>query len=199
MNNIVNNKFGRLTVLKQISYYRIICLCECGKNTNVTYSHLLRGNTKSCGCLHIERIKEANTIHGESVPITKEYEAHSGMMQRCYNSKKKQYKNYGGRGIMVCKRWHNYNNFLTDMGRAPSKYHSIDRINNDGNYTPKNCRWATQSEQNRNKSNTKMNKYIVQYIRERKAKRSIIIGELNGICSIANYKAIQQKRTWKHI
>jgi hypothetical protein len=84
--------------------------------------------------------------------VVPEYHAWRGMMSRCYNPKSSGYKYYGGRGITVCERWKNSSNsFMEDMGPRPSPKHSVDRINNDGNYEPSNCRWATWKEQANNK------------------------------------------------
>ena len=86
--------------------------------------------------------------HGATINKKSEYYIWVAMRQRCYNKKNKSYKNYGGRGIIICDRWNqSYEDFLSDMGKRPSTKHSIDRINNDGNYEPSNCRWATYSEQ----------------------------------------------------
>ena len=100
------------------------------------------------------------TTHGESGRNqTPEYQTWANMRKRCDLPKHPGYKNYGGRGIKVCDRWQNYGNFLADMGRRPSPEHSIDRIDNNGNYEPGNCRWATKKEQDRNKRSN----HIVEY------------------------------------
>ncbi len=95
------------------------------------------------------KISDRRIIHGLSK--TKEYRAWWGMLQRCYNPHNAKYSNYGGRNIKVCDRWKNFTNFYVDMGKKPSLDHSLDRRNNDGDYSPSNCRWATRSQQQMNK------------------------------------------------
>lgn len=100
-------------------------------------------------------MSDATHVGGKQVR-TPEYLAWMHMKGRCDNPKDRKYPHYGGRGVKVCKRWYVYAAFLTDMGRRPSAQHSIDRKNNNGNYTPSNCRWATRSEQQRNKRSNKI-------------------------------------------
>lgn len=147
-------QFGRLTVLNfagsdGLSKWR--CRCDCGTVLTVIGRNLVSGCSTSCGCLQLEMITKVNRKHGESIPCTREYAAWLSMKTRCTNSRFPRFKDWGGRGIKVCTRWReSFSNFLADMGRKPSPKHSMDRINNDGDYTPNNCRWATASQQARN-------------------------------------------------
>ena len=118
------------------------CQCSCGRKRTVRGTRLVSGHTRSCRrCIKI--------IHGHSG--TPEYFAWRNAIRRCGNEKAEQWANYGGRGLRVCRRWQrSCTAFLADMGKRPSKRHSLDRKNNDGNYEPGNARWATKSEQRKN-------------------------------------------------
>ena len=130
------------------------CLCDCG-NTHIASGKSLRaGGTKSCGCLKTEKWRKRVRTHGQSK--TKEYVAWQAMIQRCTKPSCLEFHRYGGRGISVCEKWkRSFEAFFADMGLAPTKKHSVDRINNDGNYEPGNCRWATMKEQCRNTAKSK--------------------------------------------
>ncbi len=125
-------------------------LCDCGNTAICVASAVVSGTTKTCGCSRLTHKEHQYIRHG--MTGSKEYRAWQGMFSRCHNSKNLRYKDYGGRGIEVCENWrYSFNNFFSDMGLAPTKNHSIDRINVDGNYCHENCRWATWSEQYSNR------------------------------------------------
>jgi hypothetical protein len=156
-------RFGRLLVvsidkLNKGKRIKWICQCDCGNETSVDGSKLRAKETRSCGCLQREeqskRISKANLKHGHNRKGNQSdtHKSWTAMIQRCTNPNYTDYMNYGGRGIAVCERWRSFENFLVDMGERP-KEKSIDRIQVNGNYEPSNCRWATRSEQQKNKRN----------------------------------------------
>lgn len=161
--DLTGQRFGRLVVLgfagqrKSRSYW--ICRCACGTVVNVGAANLRRGNTSSCGCLQREWARVGQIVHGHSRNGHRSAEYHTwhGMKRRCNDPNSTNYRNYGGRGIRVCERWNSFENFLLDMGHKPTPKHSLDRIDNNGRYTPENCRWATETEQKRN---TRRNRLI---------------------------------------
>ncbi len=125
------------------------CKCECGTVRKIKQSK----KSISCGCLNRERVREAITTHGRWGERL--YWTWHGMMQRCGNPKSTVFKNYGGRGIAVCERWKSFENFAADVGKPPTPKHSLDRINNEGDYEPSNVRWATKIEQCNNTRRTR--------------------------------------------
>lgn len=148
-----NGKFWRLTVEgtrrdDKGSLY-CWCRCECGQTTEVIATRLRRGVTKSCGCLRNETTGVRSKTHGESK--TALYRIWGLMIDRCTNPLSPSYPQYGERGIVVCDKWKQaYEAFRDDIGQPPSPQHSLDRINNAGNYEPGNVRWATKKEQAQN-------------------------------------------------
>lgn len=179
---LAGKKFDALLILNEAERVRSACgsiirywdcLCDCGKVKRIAQISLVKKITKSCGCL--KKSNRWHITHGKTgIP---EYAAWSGMIQRCSNPKNNRYSRYGGRGISYCERWSKFENFLEDMGPKPSPTHSIDRINNNGNYEPGNCRWATASEQSLNTSRNKrvlMNGKIMTYAE---------VGKALGVCS----------------
>ena len=160
--------FGRLTVTTRApnreypSSKRAVfwnCQCRCGKRKAVSSQKLRRGETRSCGCLHSEvasrGFSKRLTTHGGS--YSKEYNVWRGLLKRCENPKDKDYSRYGGRGIKVCKRWHDFSNFMDDMGPRPEGL-TVERRNVNGDYEPSNCSWESWDVQYANRRNSKKNK-----------------------------------------
>lgn len=150
--DLAGKKFGRLSVIDPApnkgGRTRWNCVCDCGNLHCANTNHLVRGYTRSCGCLKEEIISSgANTTHGKR--RSRIYSIWCGIKDRCLNKKSARYSSYGGRGITVCERWMTFENFYEDMGDAPNGM-SVDRINNDLGYSPENCKWSTPKEQANN-------------------------------------------------
>lgn len=155
-------RFGRLLVMEYLGPYKANpnsepkslwrCQCDCGNTTNVVRGSLTSGLTKSCGCYSLEVTSRCNRTHGKSG--SEIYRAWAHAIGRCHNKNDSMWKNYGGRGIKVCKEWRaSFELFADHIGDKPSSLHTLDRINNDGNYEPGNVRWATRTQQANNKRN----------------------------------------------
>lgn len=155
--DMVGRVFGSLTVLSCAGWDRKgqatwHCRCACGREVTVIGTNLRSAHSKSCGCRRAAVFKAASTVHGHTSHTGKSstYRSWRSMVQRCIYPKDIGYHRYGGRGITVCEQWRKFENFLADMGERP-KGKTLDRINNDGDYEPGNCRWATPKEQNANR------------------------------------------------
>lgn len=161
--DLTGKKFGRLLVLERCENHiqpngqikvQWLCKCDCGKKIKVQGSNIKSGHTVSCGCFD----KERKIIHGEWG--TRLYCVWAGIKSRCYNKKNKQYKDYGGRGIVMCDEWKNSYQTFCDWSikngyekKAKRGYCTIDRIDNNGNYFPNNCKWVSMHIQSRHKRN----------------------------------------------
>lgn len=206
--DITGDVFGGWTVLRFAGSRKVDgisrrfweCRCVCGATSEILSTSLFNGNTKSCGCLKIE----SQTTHGRSQ--TPEYRTWAHMHQRCTNPKHKRFADWGGRGIKVCDRWQSFEAFLEDMGERPSAGHSIDRENNDGNYEPGNCRWATRSQQQSNKRSpntenikrgdehwTRKDPERAAEIGRENIKKSHGAGEENSNCKLTNEQSEEMK------
>jgi hypothetical protein len=156
-NDISGQRFGRLVAIrsagKQASFTLWECQCDCGNVSRTIIPRLRSGKTKSCGCLRAEATRARRLTHGLTESGT--YNSWMQMIQRCTNPKDSRWTRYGGRGIRVHGPWLTFANFLADMGEKPPE-HSIDRIDNDGNYEPANCRWASQKTQQNNRSTNRI-------------------------------------------
>lgn len=166
--DITGQTFGHLTVTgrsEQTSPAGALweCVCLCGGKTTTTGTKLRSGYTRSCGCLKRDVCIELRTTHGLANK-TPTYRTWKEMRQRCLNPKSDKFQWYGGRGISICSQWESFEQFLADMGERPPR-HTLDRIENDGNYEPSNCRWATQVEQTRKQPKNKLSEALAAELR----------------------------------
>lgn len=157
--NLEGMKFGQWIVIQkdfEMKRHQWLCQCSCGRKDHIQQANLLNGISSRCkSCA----MKGKLTKHGHSK--TSVYNIFYNMKYRCYSKTHKNYPSYGGRGIKICDRWlKNVENFINDMGPRPSIHHSVDRIDNNGDYCPENCKWATQKTQCKNRRN--MNKMQIE-------------------------------------
>ena len=157
--DLTGKKFGRLTVVSKVNREcgksLWLCKCECGNVVNVTANRLKSGNTRSCGCLKRDTTIKRNKTHNMS--SSRLYVIWGGMIKRCKNKNAHNYKIYGGRGIEVCDLWLRFEPFMEwALSNGYENNLSIDRIDNNGNYCPENCRWVDKKTQNRNRRNNRI-------------------------------------------
>jgi len=193
--NLTNQRFGKLVVIKRVGTNKQKsslweCRCDCEKIVTVSSGHLRFGDTKSCGC-HRRAIA---TKHGHNTDLngkSSTYSSWDAMIQRCTNKNHASYRNYGGRGITICERWLNFKNFLADMGEKPEGL-TIERIDNNKNYEPSNCKWILKTEQSFNRRVNKLSKDKVEDIRRsdkpNKELAAIYNVRTDYISKVKNYK-----------
>lgn len=183
-------RFGKLVAVRRSGNRRgsmvcWTCTCDCGNSFETTGQRLASGKTKSCGCATGELIAAKKRRHG--LTGTAEYRIWSLMIQRCCNRKNPAYRLYGARGIKVCNAWRtSFAAFLKDMGARPSPRHTLDRRNNNGHYSPRNCRWATGTQQGNNRRGNRRvtigrrTQTVIEWSRESGVRRETIAYRLNS-------------------
>lgn len=194
-------RFGRWTLVERDygrRYHYWWCVCDCGGKKSVAFGSLRRGVSRSCGCYNRDAAKRRPANHGMAGSAT--YNVWASMIQRCRNPRAASFRNYGARGISVCERWHDFREFLRDMGDVPAG-RSIDRIDVNGNYEPGNCRWVTMREQQRNRTNNKLSAESVAVLRA-EISRGVVtkkaLAQKYGI-SAGYVSHIEHRRAWKEI
>ena len=179
--DLTGQKFNRLTVIAKERINKNtfwIVVCDCGNTTKVDSTSLVRGRTKSCGCLSRER----STTHNLSGTPT--YKSWQAMMQRCTNIHDDNYPHYGARGISVCDKWRTFEGFYEDMGDRPDST-TLDRIDVNGNYSKENCRWATnETQQNNKRTNTRIKfngkvQTLAQWARELNVDYELLVSRIS--------------------
>lgn len=206
-NNLVGQRFSRLVVVERAANLagnpnsRWLCRCDCGGTCIVFAPNLRNGNTKGCGCL--QHPPEERIIAGDAPTKHPLYSRWQEMIDRCTKPNRASFRHYGGRGITVCDRWLNGDGnrfgficFVEDMGGCPDGF-TLDRINNNGNYEPGNCRWASDDEQGQNRRTTKLSAEAVRAIRTSAGVPLAELASSYGV-SAATIHAVLTNRSWKN-
>jgi hypothetical protein len=189
--DLLGQRFGRLQVVARAantgpkkSMAVWCCVCDCGGTCDVLSSNLRAGKSTSCGC--------TRRVHGRwKVP---EYSVWRAMVQRCCNPNSPAYKNYGGRGIVVCEAWREFASFYADMGSRPSPDHSLERKDNDAGYSPDNCVWATRQEQGQNRRTSVVTDALATAVRASDEPQKVLAARY-GV-SQATISRIRTNKVW---
>lgn len=200
--NLIGQRFGRWTVIEPAENKNgltmWLCRCDCGTEKTVRTSHLKSGRSKSCGCHQYDHLRNKPGNYPEEVRIKRLYRIWKNILRRCQSNNYPGYKNYGGRGIIVCEDWNDYVLFARwALDHGYSKDLTIDRIDINGNYTPDNCRWVTMLEQSHNKRNNRLEtingvtKTVAEWSREYDIESNTLLRRLNKGMSIT--EAISKK------
>jgi len=194
MKNYIGQTFNRLTVISELIDGYVDCICICGNKKRVRIGNLKSNQVKSCGCLLKECLINRNETHGlTGHPL---HNLWFKIKERCFNPNCKSYHNYGGRGIKVCDRWMVFENFYADMINGYQKGLEIDRIDNNGDYEPSNCRWVSHRENTQNTRKTKLSVEIVKEIRESVLPTSYFAKKYNTCRGVIN--AAKRGETWSN-
>lgn len=194
----VGRKIGMLTILERVELsgrkdgdHAYLCSCECGGTVVARWKSLQNGCRTSCGCLYAAREEKHQQHRADGLSLRKHPlgVTYNGMIKRCYEVQRMNYKHYGGRGITVCDTWRNaFSAFVRDMGPKPTQKHTLDRIDPNGNYEPGNCRWATKEEQHTNKRVSVVPIY-----------RATIRGKENTVAAWARKFGVDDEKIKRHI
>lgn len=193
--NLAGQRFGKWTVIEpsenRNGLTMWLCRCDCGNEKYVRSTHLLNGASKSCGCSQYDHLRNRERNYPQDIRIKRLQTIWHCMFMRCYDTSNSGYKNYGGRGIKICKEWNNYESFARwALSHGYTDELTIDRINNNGNYEPSNCRWITKQEQTKNRRNNRFEtingatKTVAEWAREYDVESSTLYRRLNRGMSI---------------
>ena len=207
--NMTGLKYNRLTVVEyrgkqSWSHHQWLCKCDCGNTVVCLGENLRSGNTMSCGCFNIEVNRSKGRSNNLDINLSdnKLHGSYKEMIRRCSDKNSISYPRYGGRGISVCKRWvDDENAFFKDMGKRPDGT-SLDRIDNNGDYSPSNCKWSTHAEQSQNTRETKLTSDLVRTMRQLKSEGVQMKKIWLDLAPNASYSGVVSAingKSWKNI